>query len=316
MRNRGIVLLLVSLVMYVGHARGAFNEEEWRKTYDHPKVKAAVERWLTPGQNLEKFAREKASREGTLPKDPARAEKYISEYVAFMSSFYATIYKGTKIDSQLARQVLENPDFSEDDVKRDACLLLYIDSGDVSYLKRYLLSNEYSPKLFLRVHDPAVVPVALEIIGEAYKNRLDHWSTPDQKQSVKIVAAALPAFAGMMYVQDGGNLQVAKLLFRDASLFSPALGMRGFYAFPEISMTLYREAPRSALEDFLYAVYEKCDSQALGNIKMNAEKNNTPELAEIEDKVGERYRSDCQKMFEQIKAAKSQSPAQPNGGAK
>jgi hypothetical protein len=76
-------------------------------------------------------------------------------------------------------------------VARWGCIPFAWIGGIVCYLKGYLLSNEYSPKLFLRAHDPAVVPVALEIIGEAYKDRLDHWSTPDQEQSVKIVAAAL-----------------------------------------------------------------------------------------------------------------------------
>jgi len=300
MRTRCAALLAVFFVICIGHANGAFDEAEWRKAYDHPKVKEASAIWLNPGPEQEKFAREEASTWGTLPKDPARAEKYIKQYVAFESSFYSTVYKHAKIDSQLARQVLANPDFGEDDVKRDACLLLYIDSGDVSYLKRYLLSNEYSPKLFLRVHDPAVVKVAMEIVGEAYKERMDNWNDPTQGKNAKIVAAALPAFAGMMYVQDGGNLSVAKALFRDIWVFSAALGMRALVASVDTARTLQSEAPERALRDFLYTQYEQCDDQSLANIKRNA----TPELAKIVDEVGERYRDDVKKMLDKVNAVK------------
>ena len=257
MRNSGICFLLISFVVCVGHVRGEFNQEEWRATYDHPKVKAATKRWLEPGPELEKYVRERVFETGTIPKDPARAERYVKEYIAFTVSYYLTVYKGTKIDTQLARQVLANPDFSEEDIKKKAYLLLYIDSGNVSYLKQYLLSSGFSPKLFLRVHDPAVVRVALEIVGEAYKERFEKWyEDPRQGRNFMGVAAGLPGFAGMMYVQRNGNVSAAKALFRDFRLSPPILGAYSVVASVDMALMLYHEAPRRALEDFLYAMYE------------------------------------------------------------
>jgi len=300
MRTGRVALLPAFFVICIGHANGAFDEAEWRKTYDHPKVKEVTALWLNPGPEQKKFAREKASREGTLPKDPARAEKYIKQYVAFESSFYSTVYKHTKIDSQLARQVLANPDFDDDNVKSDACLLLYVDSGDVSYLKQFLLSTEDSAKLFLRVHDPAVVKVAMEIVGEAYKERMDNWNDPEKGKSAKIVATALPAFAGMMYVQDGGNISVARVLFRDVSVFSAASGFRGLVAHADAALTLYNEGTKQALNDFLYAQYQNGNDQVVANIKRSA----TPELLKIVDEVGERYREDVKTMLDKVNAAR------------
>jgi hypothetical protein len=92
MRNRCILVLIGFFAVCAGRAGGAFDEAEWKKTYDHPKVRAVTERWLNPDPELEKQFRESASADGTLPKDPVHADKYVKEYVAFYSHFYLTIY--------------------------------------------------------------------------------------------------------------------------------------------------------------------------------------------------------------------------------
>ena len=154
----------------------------------------------------------------------------------------------------------------------------------------------------------AVVKVAMEIIGEAYKERLDNWNAPDKGTSAEIVARALPAFAGMMYVQNGGNLTLAKVLFRDMRVFAPAAGYRSFVIPVDTAVTLYNEAPRRALEDFLYIQYQNGEDNALANIK----RNDPPELAKIVDEVGRRYGDDVNKMLDRVRAAKSKAkPSSP-----
>lgn len=311
MLHKIIPFLFVIHFMCAGCVVAAFNEAEWRETYDHPKVRKATERWLSPGPELEKKEFELASKRGNLPKDPARAKKYIKELVEFYSHFYSTIYKGTKINTEIARRVIANPNFNEFH-KGNASLLLYIDSNDTSYLKRYILSHSPRANLFLRVHDPAAVKIASEIVAGAYEERIK--KSPGKYS--KVVAGSLAGLAGMMYAQNGGDLAIAKMLFQDFPSLTGPLGMRALVAPSRVATTLYNRAPRAALEDFLYAQYQNGGDQVLANIKMNA----TPELAEIVDKVGERYINDARILLKKVKAvkpkAKPSSPAQPADKAK
>jgi hypothetical protein len=304
MRNISQIMILLIVTHFLSffcvNTFAAISIEEWRKTFDNPKIREANQIWLSPGPELEKKVRESAAQRGVLPKDPAHADKYVKELVAFQSNCLSVAYENSKINVEAARSVIANPDF-HDSIRGDAYLLLYIDNGDITYLKKYLLSSETSPNLFLRVHDPAVLEPMLEIVSEAYRERVrDYNMNESPGKSSRIIAESLPAVAGMMYFQEGGNTNIARQLFRDLNLFSAVSGNLSWFARVRAARTLHEYAPLPALEDFLYILYQNGEGQELVNIKNNA----SPELIKIVDKVGERYRSDVQKMFEQVKVAK------------
>jgi hypothetical protein len=292
------ILLIGLFTIYASRASAAIDEATWRNIFDTPMAKKTLERWCSPREELEKSVREQKVKTGELPNDPDRAEKYVKDYVAFNVTYYGRIYKGTKIDVEAAKRVLTNDDF-DDAQKADALLLLYIDSGDIAYLKKYFFAHPQSPRLFLRVRDPAVVNLVLEIVAEGYKERLGDLDGPLGKNAT-VVADSLPELAGIMYVQNGGNISVARRLFRDYWTFA-GVSQHNMVPPVEAAQILYEQGSKQALEDFLYALYQNCEGHMLVTIKSSV----TPELAEIVDKVGERYRKDVKKILDQVSATKA-----------
>lgn len=296
-----ICLMLVSVVVSVNYAFAAIDEADWRKIFDSPESREANAWWFEPREKVEARVRERLesrlkhdpSPQSAFLKDPARANQYLKDTVDLYTTFYSRIYKGTKIDTEAAQRVLANPDFSN--VLKGEALLLYIDSGDVAYLRKFLASSEFAPSLFLRVRDPAVVEVARGIVAEAYKEQLGNPRGP-RGQNLTIVGRALPAFAGMMYFQEGGDSSsVGRQLFHDVGLFA------GLFSPMEAARTLHERGTGGALNDYLFALCQNGWGQILGEIKKNAK----PELAGIIDKVVERYRAKSAESMEWVTTAKA-----------
>jgi hypothetical protein len=297
------IILLALLAALSDCARGAIDESTWRKVFDDPQTRKITKRYLDPRAELEKELREELSKRGVLPKDPVRAQRYVRDYAALCAAYYSRIYNGTKVDVNAAKNVLANDDFDEVS-KSMAQLLLYVDSGDLSDLKKYLFASKNSvyPNIdfFLKVRDTEVVNVALEIVSDAYKERVENMNELPG-ENAKLVGMGLEGFAGIMYKQQkGAVLEVARQLFRDYRLFPDMSNSVILYDAGKVAAKLRQDVSEQAAEDFIYAMYQNCDVESLLNIKRAS-----PELAQLVEKVGERYKDNARKMFDKIGLGKN-----------
>jgi hypothetical protein len=310
--RRSLLFGIGFFVAIASTAAGAIDEASWRGMFDREKSLAANKRWLSPGPDLEKQVRGEVEARGEMPKDPARAEKYVKELVALNATYYSRYFNGTKIDVDAARRVLANDDFNDGD-KAIAQLLLYLDSGKVEELKKYLMTSRTSPSLFLKVRDPDVAKVVIEMISDAYKQRTQDINGLPAGPAV-LVGADIASYAGIMYKQQGGNLELAHKLLQDFRLFPNITVQLIPYNAGDIAGRLLKDVSEHAAEDFIYAMYQNCDGESLWNIKQAS-----PELAKLVDKVGERYKDDVRKVFDRVglgKSVTSREPAHENENEK